>query len=516
MFQAELKFDDLTAPFDLMDGGLFLGCSWVLPVRHRLLRTIVLESRARVAVLTYERFPDEPAELLVEQGLGDAALQARLDELDRHLLDFAALTIDRANRSVRYRASPVISVPAYLIADSHGVSIDWDYSRLLRGRRTEIVWDVALAQIAGFSTYGATTIVAGVHRATAGATLIGTPGGMEVALPEAVIHDGPHEIVPDADIEANLFDAVSSLLAARPLDGARTAVELSGGMDSALTSLAAATVIGPGLMSVGAQFAGSMGAAQQQRRMLLCDAGKFDDLTIPAERFAPFSPRSLRRVRHGVWPEDENYPEMFEAIFGMLQAAGIDALISGLGGDELYLAYEGEEGSRPRNGDAPCAFLTAKGLESARRATSRYPRGWLQETCWQGAASQSQRVLRYGLWPIYPYHHPALARFVSRLPRSHRLDRRLLRRTLTRVLGNPVFETDYVKESFSPVAIRGMNENRDYLIDLVKRSPLSLHPEIDDRAILAASAGDIAELDRDTFNALFRALKIFCFFQSDA
>ncbi|MGK6318178.1 hypothetical protein [Sphingomonas sp. DT-204] len=513
MFQSELTFDDLDTPTDVVDGGIFFGRSSIFPVRHRLLRTIVLESDERVAIISYERFSDEPSGVHVEVELSDSALQTELDAFERHLLDFAVLTVDRRNRAVRYRASPVISVPVYLIADGDGVSIDWDYARLLDGRTAEIVWDIALAQIAGVPTYGPATVVAGVHRATAGATLTVTAQGVEVELPEAITHDGPHEILPETDIQARLFETVKSLIEVRPLDRSRTALELSGGMDSGLVSMAAAAVTGPGLMSIGAQFDGTMGEAQRARRRLLRDRGGFDDLSVPAERFAPFSPTSLRRVRYGVWPEDENYPEIFEAIFGMLRAAGIDALVSGFGGDELYLTYEGEDGGVAGGGATPCPFLTAKGLELAGAAGLSYPRAWLQETCWQSAASQSQRLLRYGLWPIYPYHNIALARFISRLPRSYRRDRQLLRKTLTRVLGEPVFETDYVKERFDPVARRGISENRDYLIDLVRRSSLSRHPEIRDEAILAALAGDIGVLDHDSFNALFRVLKVFCFFQ---
>lgn len=514
MFQAKLTFEDLGSPLDFVDGGIFLGTgSSILPVCHRLLGTVVLESRERVAVISYERFADDPGDLEIETRLSEAGLQARLDDIERHLLDFAVLTIDRRARNVRYRASPVISVPAYLIADTESVSIDWDYSRLLRGREAEIVWEMALAQMAGVSTYGPATIVAGVYRATAGAAMVANERGVEVQLPEPVSFDGPQGIAPGADVEGKLFATVKALLGARPFERTRTALELSGGMDSALTSMAAAALAGPGLMSVGAQFSGAMGEAQHERRRLLCDRGGFDDISVPAERFAPFSPASLRRVRYGVWPEDENYPEIFEAIFGMLRAAGVDTLVSGFGGDELYFAYEGEEadgaGDRPR----PCPFLTSRGMEIAARARPPYPRAWLQATCWQSAASQSQRLLRYGLWPIYPFHNPALARFVSRLPSRYRRDRRVLRTTLTRVLGDPVYETEYVKESFDPVARRGIAENRDYLADLVGRSSLSRHPEIDDRSILAALANPGC-LERDAHNALFRALKVFCFFQT--
>jgi asparagine synthase (glutamine-hydrolysing) len=477
-----------------------------------MLYTEILEAHDRVVLISYERFTDEPEGIRLVRGLTDSALERRVNALDDYLLDFAVLEIDRRRRTVSYRASPVVSIPVYLIADEAGVSIDWDYRRLLGDREAEIVWDIALAQIAGLSTYAPTTIVEGVYRSTAGATLRANERGIAVELPDAIEHEGAHDVWPDAHIEPKFFEAIKAIIDSRPLDPFRTAVEMSGGMDSALTSIAAAAVAGPGLMSIGAQFNGAMGAAQRERRSMLRDRGEFDDLSVPAERLAPFGPNSLRRIRYGVWPEDENYPELFEAMFALLQAAGIDTLVSGLGGDELYTAYEGEEGT-PAGGRPTCVFLTAKGLEAAHSARSRYPVGWLQETCWSGAASESQRVLRYGLWPVHPYHTPALARFVSRLPRSYRRDRRLLRNTLCELLGNQVFATDYVKETFKPVALRGIAENRPYLIDLVRRSRLSRHPEIDDQAILASLEGDIDALDNDTYNALFRVLKISCFFQ---
>lgn len=513
MFQADLAFEDLNSPLDLVDGGILLGSSSVLPFRHRLLRHFVLESSERIAIIACERFADDPEGMERVPGLPDGALQARLDQLEDYDFDFAVLTLHRHARAVRYRASPVVSIPVYLAADAHRVVIDWDYSRVLNERSAKIDWDVALAQIAGLPCYGPRTIVAGLYRATADATLIATPGGIEAELPSPVSHDGPQAVLPDADVEAALVEALGALLEARPLEPGRTALELSGGMDSALTALVAADRLGPGLMSIGAQFAGAMGDAQRGRRALLRRRGGFDDLSIPAERFAPFAPGSLRRVRYGVWPEDENYPEMFEAMFGLLRAAGIDALVSGFGGDELYFAYEGEDAGEQRDEGASVPFLTREGALLAEAGRTIYPRAWLQQSCWQSAASQSQRVLRYGLWPIYPYHNVALARFVSRLPREYRRDRRLLRRTLTRLLGDPIFETDYVKETFDPVARRGVIENRDYLLDLVRRSPLSLHPGVNAPAVLAALERGVETLDRATFGALFRFLKVACFFQ---
>ena len=96
-----------------------------------------------------------------------------------------------------------------------------------------------------------------------------------------------------------------------------------------------------------------------------------------------------------------------------LHKLGDGRTLAGFGGDELYFAYEGEEPPAADDGEDDCPFLTAGGAGIARAGVRLYPRGWLQQSCWQSAASQSQRVLRYGLWPVHPYLNPALARFVA-------------------------------------------------------------------------------------------------------
>ena len=189
--------------------------------------------------------------------------------------------------------------------------------------------------------------------------------------------------------------------------------ELSGGMDSGLTALATAATLGSGVMSIGAQFRGDMGRAQRARRTLLVDRGGFDDVVIPAERYPPFSPESGSAGRYGIWPEDENYPDLSEAMFGVLQVSGIDTLISGIGGDELYTIYAHEEEPPVSFGETACPLLEQGAMERMMRQRTAYPRGWLQETSWRGAGARAQRLLRRGLWPVYPYNNIALARFLS-------------------------------------------------------------------------------------------------------
>ncbi len=472
-----------------------------------------MESDGFLAVLVCERFSGDREGFAFDRLPNDAQLLDQLRQWEGHILDWSSLMIDRRQRQLRYRTSNICSVPVYAWTDDERVVLDWDYQRLLGGIDAPIDRGAALAHIAGISGYSPRTMVRGLYRATAGATLIMEGGAVRVDLPEAVEPEGPQHIAEACVAEDLLFDAIKGLLHARPLLVDRTAVEISGGMDSALAGLALADVLGPGVLSTGAQFRGAMGAAQRERRRLLCELGGFDDLVLPADRFAPFCAGSRRRIRFGVWPGDENYPEIFEAIFAALAQAGIDTLVSGFGGDELYPAYVGEEAAAQPRERRRQPFLTDKGWRLAGEGAQAYPPGPLQETCWQAAAGRSQRLLRYGIWPVYPYHSPELARFVGRLPWEYRRDRALLRRALTARTGSSVFQHAYVKESFHDVAARGMAENKAYLVETVRQSALANDDLIDRDRAIAALTGDMFALPVHEMEALYLLLTTCCFFQ---
>jgi len=336
---------------------------------------------------------------------------------------------------------------------------------------------------------------------------------MTTNLPLPVRFSAPVDSIDGFDIEQNFIDRIEALFDARPLVNRFTALELSGGMDSALSSMLTSGLLGAGLLSITAQFDGIMGLAQRQRCDALIRAGHLESFSVPAARLAPFGSGSRRRMRYGVMPEDESYPEIFEATLGVAQIAGIDTLVSGLGGDELYVIYEEEEGSDTDVIPLACPFLSKAGSDFVKSAHISYPRGWLSESCWYSSASRSQRLLRHGIWPVYPYHNVKLAQFVSRLPYNCRHDRRLLRKSLSKILGNEMFQAGYVKETFDPVAIRGITENRKYLIELTKRSRVANHEFIDADSIIYNLSQDVSSLDRRVYNCLFQILKVLCFFQ---
>ena len=80
------------------------------------------------------------------------------------------------------------------------------------------------------------------------------------------------------------------------------------------------------------------------------------------------------------------------------------------------------------------------------------------------------------------------------------------------MLGNSVFETDYQKEAFGAVARRGIEENKAYLLDLVRCSPLIEDHGIDGAVLRRSLEVPAISLDKPTFEGLFRSLKVLAFF----
>jgi len=512
MLTADLDLTNLDSPVGLAGGSIFVGESVVTPYAHRLTRALVVESDDQIAIACLERYPGDPSGIEHVRVAGDDGAR-HVDRVRTHLLDWGLLRIARSSGTVSYEASQVHVAPVYLCAGPDRVRIDWDCSRLLTARGSAPVdTEMMMAQLGGCSPYSTRTLVRGMYRSTAGATLIAHNGRVDTRLGSTTRGAVPQPLAAGTSPQDMLFDTLTALLAARDIVPRRLAIEISGGMDSALVALAAAARFGPDLLSYGAQFDGTMGDAQRGRRQLLCAHGGYRDIEFPANRFLPFAPESPRRARFGVWPQDENYPEIFDAIFGVLARAGIDTLASGFGGDELYVAYRGEE----PDDDSPFIdnhpFLTAASRPLVERGAASETGGIVAKTSWLSTHGRAQRLLRHGIWPIYPYINPTLARYVSSLPWEYRRDRALLRQTLTARLGNPVFEHDYIKENFGEIAVAGIAGNRDYLRGMVERSHVLAEPLVDRTRILMALDGDIGALPGTTCGLLFNMLTAACFF----
>jgi asparagine synthase (glutamine-hydrolysing) len=514
MLKASIRFEDLNAPVEMFDGGFLLGDSRIVPFGHRLLRAEALVGPGLRSVIVRERTALDDRAATDLSHMDDDGVEAALAALETFPLDWLTVTWAAGGRSVRFACSYWGLAPIYLRGDLEGVEASWSPGDLLRGEGL-VLDGVATARfLAGSGGYGADIVVAGLRRLTAASTVVAEPGRLTVRYPPASPGVVPADLAAGEDPVTLLLDATAALMEFRPLRPDRTAVEVSGGMDSAITSLVAARAFGPGLLSYGAVFEGAMGEAQVGRRALIVETGRMADLAAPAIRLAPYGETSPRRRPLTVWPHDENYPEIFEPMIAFCAASGVDALITGSGGDELYPLYPHERGAR--GGADRDSLLTEQGRSLAAWNRDGYPFAGVLDSAWTAAAARSERLLRYGIWPVYPFHSRLLTQFTFRLPAELRHDRRLHRMSLTRLTGDACFETDYVKETFGPTLNVGLERNRDFVGEVVAEARSVALGLVDGPAARALAARPPETLTTDERDTLFFLLNFETFVRGQA
>lgn len=514
MLKASIRYDDLKAPVELLDGGFLFGGSRIAPYGHRLLRSEALVGPGLRAIVVRERLAgdDQPATQL--RKVDDDTVETMVSALERYPLDWLTVVWAPGGESVRFACSYWGLAPIYLRADADRVEATWSPSELLLSGMLSLDGVAASRFLAGSACYGAETPVAGLRRLTAASTIVAEAGKLSVRYPPSSPGVTPADLAAGEDPVALLLDATAALMELRPLRPDRTAVEISGGMDSAITSLVAARAFGPGLLSYGAVFEGAMGQDQIARRELIVETGGMADLAVPAARFAPYGETSPRRAPLTVWPHDENYPEIFEPMIAFCAGAGVDALITGSGGDELYPLYPHERGAGTPSDRS--SLLTQKARDLLPGTGDGYPFAGVLESAWVAAAARSERLLRHGIWPVYPFHSRLLTQFTFRLPAELRHDRRLHRMSLTRLTGDACFETDYVKETFGPTLNIGLERNRDFIQAVIGDARSAALGLVDAGAAQALAARRPETLSADERDTLFFLINFETFVRGQA
>ena len=515
MLKAQIRFSDLSAPVRVSGGSVVFGESACEPFGHRLLRTKLIRSPKFTAIIVYERLigSDECSE--IEEEDGSYANPSEITEaMSSHPLDWMALYLLHENASVEFACAYQSIAPIYMTLRSNTLSVSWDIA--------EMIFDGPITlrgpNLGRFVTrrwlYSCETFLHGVYRLTPETKIFVDQHAVRYEYPRPAAFVRRHELKQGADPVDLFFDAVCTILALRPLDRNRTALELSGGMDSGITALAASHVLGRPLLSYGAEFEGSMGAAQRKRRELMCGAAGTRDIAIPAEYFASYDADGPRRRPLSVWPEDESYPEIMGPLQKLVRSAGIDTVIAGAGGDEIYPIFVHEAPERLHDDVAQLtnAFSTERCERLAAMPCDARPQGWLLDSCWRTSAARAKSFLNAGLWPVYPFFSKELTAFTFNLPLEWRKDRMLHRRTLTRQLQNSIYEMDYLKESFMSVMLHGFRRNRGFILDLIQNSSLDKLGLIDKRKMLHAFEAGIPEQDLEQ-NSAFYILNFECFFR---
>ncbi len=491
MLKAEIALRDLSCAPEWRDGMLAIGAGWIKPHAHAALETLFAHTQGQWMLVVRERHAGMPSR---EEDV-HATLDAKaFDELHRACLmwplDYVMIEVAQAGHRIKLRSGMYGAAPVYCRSTTDALSVSWDLADFLAGPAF-IDFDIASVFLALGSPYSAQTILSGVTMLTERAVIFAEPGRARYHYPAAV-EVGARSTASTFDGEAD--DAFEKLLhgivSARPAEGKRIAVELSGGMDSATVACALTRAFGR-VASKGILLSGEERQPQIARREKIGQRLGLIDGTVDIDAYPPTL--DLQPGERKVYPHAELYLEAFDRLWGSATAEGREWLFTGVGGDELFPTYQDEaEHAAPGSALVEQARHHATRLltpraQAAVRASRMFdaPASPIPVSSLLASTCQAPHLLRHGLWPVNPLSDPRLVAFCHRLPHAGRHRRGAMQRYLGRHLGADVFPPNYAKETFARVLPDLISRHEKHLASQLRECALADHGLVDHGAALA-------------------------------
>lgn len=454
MFKADIAWSDLSHAPEWRQKAIVLGSGQIVPYQHAALETLLVRAEGRWFAVVRER--------RAGVGSGDAFVvetvtAERYNELYRACLlwplDYVMIEAAQQGRRIKLRAGVLGSAPVYCRVTDERVTVSWDFADFL-GRHLPIDLEVAGHALALDDAYSARQMCAGVTLLTERATLYMEPGKIRYQYPSAVETAESMPLQQEVDATAAFGELLRRIIEMRPMAARRIAAELSGGMDSASVACALAELYGP-VTSLGILLHDDSRQSQIERRRKIVERLDLRDETVDIATLPPSLDLQPGARKEYVYME--YYLEAFEALWGRAQNLGRDLMLTGLGGDELFMPFydkmQSSDEVNPKIADSRRyaeRILTPRGLNAARtRRAFDAPTGPVPAIL--AGVCQAPHLLRHGLWPINPLSDPKLVAFCYGLAPEHRHRRETMWQYLRARLGDEVFPRLYTKETFGQV-----------------------------------------------------------------
>ena len=487
MLKADIAWPDLSHTPEWKQDAINIGNSRIVPYRHAALETLLIRTEGRwFAVVRERRMGVSSASgMTVETVTAD-----RFDELYRSCLlwplDYVMFEVAQQGYRIKLRAGLLGSAPVYCQATDERVTVSWEFADFL-ARKLPVDFEIASCSLSLRETYSARQICVGVTLLTERAVLYLQPGKAQYRYPptfEVSTSTTSHESL---DVVSTFGELLQRTLSLRPMTSERIAIELSGGMDSAAVACALAALNGQ-VVSQGILLSGDCRPSQiERRREIVARLGLIDE-TVDIDTLPPsldLQPGGRKEYVH-----TEYYLEAFEALWSSAHAQGRDLIFTGLGGDELFMAFA-EPGQLHVADDPEIAeprryaeqLLTPQALKASRSMHAfNAPSGPVPSVA--ASVSRSHHLMRHGLWPINPLSDPNLGSFCYQLPPEHRRGRETMRQYLRAYLGEDVFPRNYIKETFAQVFPGLIAKQKDAIAAQLQECALADLGLINQRALL--------------------------------
>ncbi|KUL48987.1 hypothetical protein [Streptomyces sp. NRRL S-1521] len=438
------SIDLRTAPgpwhWDGERAGWRRGTDQIRPLAHPALEARAVTGGHRTLMVVRERAAGQPTLLQSSRPapVDAASYERALAECRAWPLQSIWIEADTGGAAgVRLSTGLGGVAPLYLAHAKGRLAGSWQYMDLRPHLGAGVLDEKEVTRLlTGRTRYGHDTLFTTVKLLTERSTAYADAHGLHLAYPKAAEHAAPSELAPgvDGDALAVAYEQVSDhVLARRFLDPARTAAQLSGGMDS--TNLAISLALQhPGAITPCAMLVGGVAGAQQiTRRRTVIERFDFAaDVIVSAADHPPLSPGGLRRARpEAISPLDEPHLEAADALAQALRARHLHTVVAGFGGDEVAR-------SRARTGDrdplavpdvpAWCGARVRDLTGSVNQGVA--PPTVAPETALVALSVATPYLARRGLWTIAPFTDPDMVRFGQRLPLQWKKDKALLHHRL--------------------------------------------------------------------------------------
>lgn len=381
------------------------------------------------------------------------------------------------------------TAPVYLVEAGRRLRGSWSWSDLYGYLSADRLNELEIARVLTHSDrYSLETPFKGVYRLTERATArFGGDHGLQIAYPEPAVHKKPRDVRPGLDVIGVYEEELERAVTAWPYRPRETAVELSGGMDSANVAVTLAARGDREVLAYALIFGGEVGRQQLRRRREMIEYCGFRDLRIDALDYPPLMTHGARAAGEAVDPLSEAYHEAVERMLDQAREHGINSVFTGDGGDELLGLRAAEWASLDKmpgrfnpNRQLP-AWLGSRTVELFEHVDSNLaPPSVINPATLLGFASRTPQFMDARMWPLSPLCSPRLIELCEQLPLGWRHGKRLCRERLRRLGFSDDVINPPLRENFRHVMEYGLAEfGMPLLMKLLEDSILVDHGYVD-------------------------------------
>jgi asparagine synthase (glutamine-hydrolysing) len=497
MLKATLKIADLEHVDPAVKGcSIEFGESYIRPFQHKSLESSLVKNTEQWFFVIRER-----------QVATDGAdvhpvliAHASTDQFRQHYqkcmhwpLDFIVIEAARRGPRLRVRAGHIGSLPIYFHVEerTRTVTLSWDFVDFLDKSRA-IDAEIIAHHLSMRTFYSARQACVGVNLLTAGSTLYVDRsetsfeyGATTSSAPELSGREESNHVL-------EFSDTLQAVVRSRPTAFCASAVELSGGMDSAAVAIAVGESVAS--LACGGILLGDGSSPKQiDRRASILSALNCRDHKVEMHAHMPAIDIDLD-LKGRLPLISEYYLEAFGSLWDRFRGDGCEIIWTGIGGDELCARFSSDEGE-PRSPSSPHLdialglaedLLTKRGLDVARSSfLFSAPISATLSTTLLASLCHARPLATRGLWPVRPFGDPRLINFGAKLPFALRSGKELLRSYLSERLGSDVFPHGYPKETFALVLPKAIAARADIISSQLASCALADFGLVSQEAVMA-------------------------------